>query len=310
MVPADPSLTTPNVDRTERSTELYARDAIQLASDTTAWLGLRHTRLHRSSSETSTGTSDNDTDYRQAFTTPWVALSHQLGAQDMVYASWGEGVESAVAPTIGNDTNRGQPLSPTISRQWEIGYKHGNVATHWGVDLFDVKQAFDTDVGPEDSPTFVHDGITHSRGIEAEAQTRFHALTLRASAMWQRVRREQALDSANDGLRPTNVPDQALKVAATYDVAQVQGLSVLADMAYEGGREVLPDESAQIPGWTRFDLGARYTQALGATTFVWRAGVDNVFDRRAWREAPYQYDHAYLFPLAPRTFHASLEAKF
>jgi iron complex outermembrane receptor protein len=63
-----------------------------------------------------------------------------------------------------------------------------------------------------------------------------------------------------------------------------------------------------IPSWTSFDLGARYTQALGQTTLVWRAGVDNATDRRAWREAPYQYGHAYLFPLAPRTWRLSLEA--
>jgi iron complex outermembrane receptor protein len=38
--------------------------------------------------------------------------------------------------------------------------------------------------------------------------------------------------------------------------------------------------------------------------------VDNVFDRRAWREAPYQFSHAYLYALAPRTWRASLEAAF
>ena len=81
-------------------------------------------------------------------------------------------------------------------------------------------------------------------------------------------------------------------------------------MDHEGRREVLPDNTTSIPAWTRFDLGARWTQALASSTLAWRAGVDNVFDRRAWREAPYQYDHAYLFPLAARTFHASVEAKF
>jgi iron complex outermembrane receptor protein len=135
-------------------------------------------------------------------------------------------------------------------------------------------------------------------------------LTLRASAMRQRVRREQADDPSDNGLRPTNIPNQALKILATWDVAQVPGLAVLANMDYEGGREVLPDDSVQIPGWTRYDLGARYTQRVGGTALTWRAGVDNLFDRRAWRESPYEYDHVYLFPLEPRTFHASLEARF
>ena len=112
------------------------------------------------------------------------------------------------------------------------------------------------------------------------------------------------------GAIPTNVPERSVKLLADYAVSALPGLGVMANMAYEGPREVFPDDSARIPGWTRWDLGARYTQSLGAATLVWRAGIDNLFDRRAWREAPYQYSHAYLFPLEPRTFHASVEAKF
>jgi len=305
VVPADPSLTSPNTDRTERSTELYLRDTVSLG-DWNAWLGLRHTRLHRQSSETATGTPDDDTDYRQSFTTPWLALSRQFGADDMAYASWGKGIESDVAPTFGVTGNRGQALASTQSRQWELGWKHGRGADHWGVDVFDVQQAFDDVVGD----AFVHDGITHSRGVEAEAQARVAAWTLRASAMWQRVRREDALDPANDGLRPTNVPDKAIKLLASYAVAQVPGLTLLGNVAYEGAREVFPENDAQIPGWTRYDLALRYAQTVPGASLVWRAGVNNVFDRRAWREAPYQYDHAYLFPLEPRTFFASVEASF
>jgi iron complex outermembrane receptor protein len=312
VVPPAPDALTANVNRTERSTELYARDEIQFPGDFSAWLGVRHTDLHRSSFETSAGTAADDTDYRQSFTTPWVAVSHLLGDQDMVYVSWGEGVESNVAPTMGSDTNRGQPLTATLSHQWEAGYKHGNGAAHWGLDVFDTKQAFDTDVtNPDDTTTFAHDGITHSQGIEGEAEGRFEALTLRASAMWQRVKREDAIAPADNGLRPTNVPDSAMALLAAYALAGVPGLSVLANVKYEGEREVLPDNSVHIPAWMRFDLGARYTQSLGAaTTLVWRVGVDNVFDRRAWRESPYQYGHVYLYPLEPRTFHASLEANF
>jgi iron complex outermembrane receptor protein len=311
MVPPAPDATSPNVNRTERSTELYARDEIRMPGDFSAWLGVRHTKLDRSSTETSAGTDAPVPGYRQSFTTPWIALSHQFGDQDMAYTSWGEGVESNVAPILGSDTNRGRPLSATLSHQWEIGYKHGNAAAHWGVDAFDTKQAYDTDVtNPDDTTSFAHDGITHSRGIEAEAQQRIDALTLRASAMWQRVRREESVDPANDGRRPTNVPDSALALLAAYAIADVPGLSVLANAKVEGDREVLPDNSVHIPAWTRFDLGARYAQSLGSTTLVWRAGVDNVFDRRAWRESPYQYGHVYLYPLEPRTFHASLEANF
>ncbi len=309
-VPSDPSLTSPNTNRNESSSELYLRDTVQIADDWSAWIGVRHSTLHRSSSETSTGSSEFDTRYRQAFTTPWLSLSHQLSAADMLYVSWGKGVESTIAPTHGDAKNHGQPLPATLSRQWEAGWKHAAGVDSWGLTAYDIRQAYADNVGLAPDAMFAHDGVTHARGLEAEAQTRTGALTLRASAMLQQVRREQSSIATNDGLRPTNIPDSSLKLLASYAVTQLPGLSVQANMAWEGQREVLPDNTVQIPAWTRFDLGVRYMQSLGTTTLVWRAGVDNVFNRRAWREAPYQYDHAYLFPLEARTFHASVEAKF
>ncbi len=317
LVPPDPSLTSPNTDRTERSTEFYVRDTIRIDNDWSAWGGVRHTRLHRQTAETSTGDPAAATDYRQSFTTPWLAVSRQLSDSDMVYLSWGEGVESAVTPNLAIYKNPGAPEPSTLSRQWEAGFKHASGADQWGLAAYDIEQPqfTDTPVDPtqDASPTnlllHVRDGSVRARGLEAEAQTRAGGLTLRASAMLQRVRREGSSD-ASTGRVPTNVPQRSLKLLADYAVAQVPGVGVLANMAYEGAREVTPDDSTQIPAWTRFDLGARYAQTLAGTTLTWRAGVDNVFDRRAWREAPYQYDHAYLFPLAPRTFHASVEAKF
>ena len=317
QVPADPSLTSPNTDRTERSTEFYLRDSVQVGDDWAVWGGVRHTRLHRQAAPTSTGDATTATDYRQSFTTPWIAVSRQLTEHDMVYVSWGEGVESDVTPNLAIYKNPGAPLPSTLSRQWEAGFKHASGADQWGLSAYDIEQPqyTDTAVDPtaDASPTnpllHLRDGIVRARGLEGEAQTRAGGLTLRASAMLQRVRREGSSDPTI-GAIPPNVPNRSLKLLADYAIAQLPGLSVLANMAYEGAREVTPDNSSSIPAWTRFDLGASYTQTLPGTTLTWRAGVDNVFDRRAWREAPYQYDHAYLFPLEPRTFHASVEAKF
>lgn len=320
MVPVsqdDPVPRTPNTDRTERSTEFYLRDSVQVGDDWAVWAGLRHTRLHRQTAETATGNPDAATDYRQSFTTPWVAVSRQLDERDMVYLSWGEGAESSVTPNNPFYKDQGRPQPMTLSRQWEGGFKHASGADQWGIAVYDVTQPQYTDVLADASqdPSLtnqyqhVRDGNKRSRGVEGEAQTRAGAWTLRASVMAQRVRNEGS-SNPDVGAIPTNVPDRSVKLLADYAVAALPGLSVLANMAYEGPREVFPDDSARIPGWTRWDLGARYTQAMRGGSLTWRAGVDNLFDRRAWREAPYQYEHAYLFPIEPRTFHASVEAKF
>ena len=312
QVPAAPDAIYSQSDRTERSAELYLRDTIAIGEDWTAWLGLRHTRLHRASTPSAGDYPTDPTDYRQSFTTPWVSLSRQLTADDMLYVSWGEGVESSVTPNqAGTYVNPGQVQPATTSRQWEAGWKHASGDHGWGLTAYELRRPQYDDI-PDDGASgplmHVRDGNVSSRGLEAEAETRVATLTLHASAMWQRVRRDGTFEY--DGLRPTNVPDKALKVGAAWDVADVPGLALLYDVGYEGGREVLPDNSATIPAWTRVDLGARYTQQLAGTRLTWLAGIDNLFDRRAWRESPYQYDHAYLFALEARTFRASVDAKF
>ena len=70
---------------------------------------------------------------------------------------------------------------------------------------------------------------------------------------------------------------------------------------------VLPDNSATIPGYTRVDTGLRYATKLAGTATTWRAGIDNLFGERAWRESPYQFSHVYLYPLAPRTARLSVQ---
>ena len=132
-------------------------------------------------------------------------------------------------------------------------------------------------------------------------------MSLRGSALLLRARRSGSGDTAINGLAPTNVPARSLKLQAAYSLDTVPGLALVGFVTHEGRRAVLPDNSIETPGWTRIDLGARFTQrAAVQQTMVWRVGIDNLTDRRAWQEAPYQFGHAYLYPLAPRTLRASL----
>ena len=148
------------------------------------------------------------------------------------------------------------------------------------------------------------------RGVEGSLAWRGGEWDLRAGAQWLRARVDTPNDPVRDGKRPTNVPATTVRLQAGWQPAALAGLRMHASGSHESAREVLPDNSARIPGVTRFDLGARYeTRASGSgTTWTLRAGIDNVFDKRAWREAPYQFGHAYLFPLEKRTLRVSLQA--
>ena len=52
----------------------------------------------------------------------------------------------------------------------------------------------------------------------------------------------------------------------------------------------------------------RYDVQMGKFATTWLLGVDNVTDKRYWRESPYAFVHIYLYPGAPRTLRVSLIA--
>ena len=315
-VPADPSLTDEQTNRDERSTELHLQDAITLTPQWSVWAGLRYSQLQRESTRTD---GSRPIRYQQGISTPWLALSHAFSPQGQAYLSWGQGIESEVAPNRARYTNAGQALPALKSRQVEAGIKHSAAQLDWKVAAFDIQRPVWSDVSIanptlldscSDSAPCVHraDGTAHHQGLEADADWRLGAWNLRSSAMLLKARREGSVSSAINGLRPTNVPAHSLKLQAAYNVLAVPGLALVGFLTHEGDRMALPDNSIAIPPSTRLDLAARYSQRLsGGSTLLWRAGLDNVADHRAWKEAPYQYGHAYLYPQAPRTFHTSVQ---
>ena len=302
----DPSLTDENTNRDERSTELYARDAVTLTERLTAWLGVRHTSLQRESVRTD---ASRPSDFTQSFTTPSIALSYAFARDQLVYASWGQGVESNVVPNRPRFSNAGEVFI-TKSRQTEIGLKGAADGFEWNLAAFNIQRPRTQDFGAcaaDNTCTTRLDGRAHHRGIEASAAWRQGPWMLRGGAQWLRARVEGSADPAIDGQQPTNVPERTLKLQAAYDVASIRGLNLQAGLTRESARMVRPDNSASIPGWTRVDTALRYETGLAGVQTTWRAGIDNLFDRRAWRESPYQFSHVYLYPMAPRTLRVSLQ---
>ena len=118
------------------------------------------------------------------------------------------------------------------------------------------------------------------------------------------ARREGSVNAAINGLAPVNVPKRSLRLDATRSVGEA--IELRAGLSHEGPRAALPDNSIELPSWTRIDLGAKWIQSDGSLRMTWRAALDNATDRRAWKEAPYQFGHAYLFLLAPRNLRLSL----
>jgi iron complex outermembrane recepter protein len=310
-LPADPSYFDPYSNLRERSTEFFAYDAIEWTPGVQTWLGLRHTRLNRHSVRTD---GSRATDDQRSFTTPWLAASWQLDPAHMLYASWGKGVESEVAPGRSRYTNAGQPLPTLESRQWELGVKHDDGRLRWNATLFNISRPLSGDLGScdvEASCTRLIDGDARHRGLELGAGTRLGAWSLQGSASFIHARRRGGVIApALNGQAPTNVPEWVLRATVAYRFAAVPGLSAQASLSHEGRRNVLPDASVRLPSWTQVDAALRYATQLGGHKASWTLGIENLANRRYFKESPYQYGHIYLFPAAPRTVRLSLQTNF
>jgi iron complex outermembrane recepter protein len=311
VVPRSAGFTDTNTNRDERSTEFYARDAVELTPMLRLWAGLRHSRLDRSSVRTD---GSRPTSYQQSFTTPWIALGVESQRGVMAYASFGQGIETDVAPNRARYVNAGQPLPALRSRQAEAGIKIDGDSVDLSAAIFDIDRPAAADIGACDadaSCTRRIDGSARHRGAEALASLQQGPWQLHASGMLLDAKRRGSADAATNGLRPVNVPKVTARLHAAYDVAAVEGLTLMASAIHEGARMALPDNSASVPAWTRLDVGARWRMSIATgEVLTWRVGIDNATNERAWKEAPYQFGHAYLYPLAPRTVRASLQAGF
>ena len=73
---------------------------------------------------------------------------------------------------------------------------------------------------------------------------------------------------------------------------------------------VTENGSIQLPAWTTLDLATHYDTRIQGTRTQWTLAIDNLADRRYWRESPKQYGHYYLYAGAPRTLRVAVKASF
>ena len=113
-----------------------------------------------------------------------------------------------------------------------------------------------------------------------------------------------------NGQRALNVPRMSLRAVAQYRFAGSPGLRSSLRLNHEGTRRVTENGSIQLPAWTTLDLATHYDTRIQGTRTQWTLAIDNLADRRYWRESPKQYGHYYLYAGAPRTLRLAVKASF
>lgn len=311
VIPGYADYSDSGTNASEYTTELALNDRIEVNAQTTLWLGLRHSRLNRNSAKSDGTQAIHD---ERSFNTPWIAGSYQLTPHETLYASYGEGIETEVAPNKSKYINSGQALPALRSQQFELGIKSQTRTTRWQVSVFDITRPQSTDFGDcvaANSCKRLIDGEARHRGLELSAGMTLAAWSWDVGAAWLDAKRQSAEVTPDvNGQRALNVPKYTLRALAQYRFADVPGLRSSLRLSHEGARRVTEDGSINLPSWTTLDFAAHYDTRISGTRTQWTFAVDNLADHHYWREAPKQFGHYYLYPGAPRTFRMGVKASF
>ena len=311
----------PNTNRSEYSTEIAAKDRIELNVNTSVWIGLRYTTYSRSSEQNAIcnpvctpAVAYNLMSSKGSITTPWVGLTHQVGKQ-ILFVSHGHGIEMLAAPNTPLYSNPGRLLEVGRSKQTELGIRSLNTnyqqsSLNWDVSIFQINRPFAYDAMDGDSLKRVSNGQQVHQGIGAGLQWTQKQWLLSGQAQWLHARISGVPAAHGIGDQPLNVPAITLRALAQYRWTEIPGLRTSLRLSHEGQRRVKEDGSINLPAWTTMDFAAHYETRIQGTRSELTLGIDNLMNKHYWRESPKQFGHYYLYPGAPRNLRLTVRTLF
>nr|WP_277606551.1 TonB-dependent siderophore receptor [Acinetobacter higginsii] len=247
---------------------------------------------------------------------PQFALMYQPWELTHVYASYAKGLSDgtqAPAYAIGNpdkgiEGNAYATLAPLHSTQYEIGIKQQWKNLLFTAAIFDLKQ--DNQYTNSDN-YYLTDGKRHNLGLELGAQGRLgQSLDITSTLALTRSRLRDIQSAEYQGHQTQNIPAVRFASYLSYQLPQVEGLRLLAGMQYSSSKYAEKTGTVKVSGYTVFNAGTAYNfRAYGYDNNL-RLNVDNLFNKKYWRDAGSFFGDDYIFLGAPRTAQLSWSVNF
>ncbi|WP_313202837.1 TonB-dependent receptor [Pseudomonas sp.] len=248
----------------------------------------------------SAGVKD-DTAYDEEKVSPSGGVLLKVTDQLSLYANYMEGLsQGKIAPST--SVNEDQIFPPFISRQVEVGAKYDLGRVAFTASAFRIRQpAYETNAT---SRVFGPNGKRDNRGIELSVFGEpLDGVRVLGGVMYIDSELTDTVNGAFDGNRAPATPEYNVNLGAEWDIPGVNGLTLTARGIHSSSQYLDQDNSKQIDGWERFDLGARYAFKVDATEVTLRASVENVMDERYWASAGASDDSEPGLTLStPRTY--------
>ena len=287
-----------------QQTALNLLDQIEFNDTWSVLLGGKLLHLNESA-YAADGNSIRDTDFNRFL--PQIALMYQPWQNTHLYASYAKGISDGSQAPAYTD-NAYVTLAPRRSTQYELGLKQQWQELLFTAALFDLTQ--DHQYTNLDN-YYVTDGEQHNLGLELGLQGRVaENLDMTSTLALIRSRLEDIQVDAYKGYQTQNVPTGRFASHVSYQMPQVEGLRLLAGMQYSSSKYANKTGTVKVSGYTVFDAGAAYNfRAYGYDNML-RLNVDNLFNKKYWRDAGSFFGDDYLFLGTPRTAQFSWTVNF
>ncbi|WP_025854961.1 TonB-dependent siderophore receptor [Pseudomonas sp. CHM02] len=287
---------------------LFASDRISFNEQWQTLLGGRQVRLDE---ETYNQAGDTTRHTQRSVFLPQVALIYKPRPDTSLYASYSKGL-SLGGEAAWFSSNADEVLPPTTSRQLEVGIKRDFQRLSLTAALFQITQDLQYNRPNEDgSITFVQQGKQKNVGIELSANGRVTSdLQVSASVAAIRARVSDSGTDDYDGHQAINVPKLRASLHGDYSIPGLPGLALLGGVQYSASKYANREATVKVDDYAVFDVGGRYTTKVGDYATVLRLTVDNLFDKRYWRDVGESAGDGYLFLGAPRTARLSATVNF
>ncbi|QDQ80206.1 TonB-dependent receptor [Paraburkholderia megapolitana] len=264
-------------------------------------IGARHQSIH-SNGFNYKGVQNSN--YDQSLTTPLFGLVVKPWENVAFFANRSEALaQGGQAPNTA--VNFGQLLAPYRTKQYEVGVKYDTQRLGASLAAYQIEQPS----AYTDSTTRIYgtNGTQRHRGLEAEVHGEpYKGVRLLAGMSLINAKLLDTNGGATDGNRPIGVPSYLFNLGAEYDVPMVSGLTLTARWIHTGSQYLDAANTASIPSWDRFDLGARYATSIFGRPTTFRATVRNVANKAYWSSTM----GTYLTQGEPRTFLLSMTTDF
>ncbi|MFL1552275.1 TonB-dependent siderophore receptor, partial [Pseudomonas sp. D47] len=305
--PTDKPLNDSHRNLDSRQYGLFVTDRIRFNEQWQTILGGREVRLD----EKAFDVNGNENRHTQQYVfLPQASLIYKPVENISLYTSYSKGLSlGGTAPWFA--THKGDTLAPTVSRQIEAGVKYDWRRISFAAAVFQTRQAYQYAKPEGIEFTYVQQGQQKNTGIELSANGwATDRLQIATSVAAIRARVNGSGTPDYEGHQAINVPKLRASVYADYALPWVNGLAVLGGVQYSAKKSANRTGNVEVGDYAVVNVGSRYTTKLDGYETVFRLSVDNLFDKRYWRDAGEYMGDDYLFQGAPLTARLSATVNF